>query len=103
MIVFFRDRRLLQINPGWSKADAVVHRCPSLFDKRSGVEQGFGGNAADIETDTAKPLFFFDQADCEAKIGRSKCCTVSARAATKNDKIGSHLLYHEIRFLKRMS
>ncbi|MNG38581.1 hypothetical protein D3C84_1263440 [compost metagenome] len=54
------------------------------------MQQGLGGNAADIEAGAAIGGALLDDADLQAKLGRLDGADIAAGAGADNDEIISH-------------
>jgi hypothetical protein len=51
------------------------------------LQKGFGGNAADVETDAAKGGAFFDAGDGEAELGGADGADIATWAGADDDDV----------------
>ena len=67
---------------------------PRLFDHLGRVQQGLGGDAADVQADPAELWPLLDQADFEAQVGCPEGGGVAARSAAEHGQAGGVCIRH---------
>jgi hypothetical protein len=86
--------QLRQVDRGRREGNAVRAHLLDLVDDLGRVQQGLGGNASDVEADSAQHRPALDERDLEAEIGRAECGGVTAGARAEHEQLCFAIVLH---------
>ena len=79
--------QFVDINLWRGKTDAAIAQVVRFLHHRGDVQQGLGGNAADIEANTAQGAVTLDDNRFQTQIGGTEGRRITARASTEDEHV----------------